>query len=221
VEASARSAPRACPLACPWMPGAQFRAGWTLRTSLAPPRRRPCQPCGRGSSQARAIRRSRTHSRFRYFSSQIVGSIRKSAAPTIARAMLRLQVRRTSSSRPRACGLRQQPSHRTLARRVVIGQSSGTHPPMALPRIRVLESRGQQIALDGCDPRSLSDLGQSAATAGRPVQKCAIARYIVPLCSSQSRISGLALPPSRDDVPKSDRLLAPLPAAVQKIYTII
>jgi hypothetical protein len=38
----------------------------------------------------------------------------------------------------------------------------------------------------------------------------AIARYIVPLCASQSRQSGLGLPLSRDDVPESDRLLVRL-----------
>jgi hypothetical protein len=80
---------------------------------------------------------------------------------------------------------------------------------------------------------SLSDLGPSAATGGTPVHIGASARCIVPLCASHSRQSGLGLPwaahsmlrprpwvtilvtratlasrPSRDDVPKPDRLLA-------------
>src|SRR6202790_322360 len=56
-------------------------------------------------------------------------------------------------------------------------------------------------------PRSLSDLGSICCAGGTPVHIGAIARYIVPLCASQSPQSGLGLPPSRNDVPKSDRLL--------------
>ena len=67
---------------------------------------------------------------------------------------------------------------------------------------------GQRLAYTTAPPL-YSTLGSICCDGGTPVHIGAITRYIVPLCASQSRQSGLGLPPSRDDVPKSDRLLVP------------
>src|ERR1700738_4772249 len=72
----------------------------------------------------------------------------------------------------------------------------------------------------GWTPRACAEQGQRSAMvtpglrgagiASRNGRRSILAQMLVtqcPLCASQSRQSGLGLPPSRDDGPKSDRLL--------------